>query len=417
MKESKAATFITTGNNQLLKCHIVASKLLLFLAIIVVIVHGHGFVFAATTAAAEDDSNLPSATPPLSIEDDGIELRKEAFLKWFLQNGGIFHPIQVVVNGKSEDGDGDVVSAATVNVTLEQFPSFGGWGLALPLPTPPTASVDVDVGQVECLSDDDDDNTITGQCTYTTTPTTPIIQRLDPLFTVPSSLILSVDSILDIYTIESSPFYLPSFYTNVNAILIRSNPPYSNNPHHGTIGLSRLGGGTMMGLVEQDVVIAMHLMVEECHHQLYSNTHHQNPYNVTEDSYWGEYLDVLPQYTIPRLDTFGNEEYAALQDDNLEFVGRNSKRLLERMFLMNQYENDDSDINADAAMKQKKRNGISLQGVVREMIHRKLDIPTMTASLPESSATALLDSCTSFEAFHRFVGVVASRAMVLNGRK
>lgn len=173
----------------------------------------------------------------------------------------------------------------------------------------------------------------------------------------------------------------------------------------------------MMGLVEQDVVIAMHLMVEECHHQLYSNTHHQNPYNVTEDSYWGEYLDVLPQYTIPRLDTFGNEEYAALHDDNLEFVGRNSKRLLERMFLMNQYDNDDSDIYADAAMKQKKRNGISLQGVVREMIHRKLDIPTMTASLPESSATALLDSCTSFEAFHRFVGIVASRAMVLNGRK
>ncbi len=360
MKKSTATTAVTN-----------AFIILLSLATVIVISHGGIFAVAA-------DLNLPTA------KDDNIEqneFRKEAFLNWFVENGGIFHAIEL----RNEDG---VVTE--FNVTIEQFPSFGGWGLALPILQPlqpPAASVDL--GSEECQSHQ----------TTTDNTTTAIIKRLDPLFTVPSSLIISVDSILDIYTIESSPFYLSSFYPNVNKILIRSYP----NPHHG-VGLSRGSRNAMMGLVEQDVVIAMQLMVEECHHHLFNT--HQFP-NVKEDSHWGKYLDVLPQYIVPRLDTFGDEEYEALHDANLEYVGRNSKRLLERLFSIHRDEGGDT-------MKEKS-DEISLQSVIRDMIHRKID----TMTLPESStaSTPLVDSCISFDTFHRFVTVVASRAMVLNGRK
>lgn len=402
-------------------------RLLLFIAIVVVvvgIVHGCGGALGVVAADADEGEYLP--TTPSTTDDNHLEeneIRKEAFLKWFIDNGGIFHPIKV----RGRD-DGNTETA--VNVTIQQFPEFGGWGLALPLPPPTLTAADVaaaavDVGLNECLSDENSN----GQCTPTTTVTannddtdrsslnsqssntTTFIKRLDPLFTVPSSLILSVNSILDMYTIESSPYYLPSFYSNVSNILLRSNP---NQQQHG-VGLSRHNS---MGLVEQDVAIAMHLMVEDCHHRLYNAHPLSNNLVIEEDSHWGPYLDVLPQYLIPRLDTFGDEEYEALSDANLEFVGRNSKRLLERLFGIT-HEDEENGGRADAATTTNAE--ISLQSVIRDMIDVKLDeMMTTSSSLSDMSTASiatLLDSCTSFETFHRFVGIVASRAMVLHGRK
>ena len=79
----------------------------------------------------------------------------------------------------------------------------------------------------------------------------------------------------------------------------------------GLPGLARRG----MGLAQQDVVIALHLMAEDCQHG------HSSLFN-REDSRWGPYLDVLLRLTIPRLDTFSDEEYAAMRDKNLERTGR-----------------------------------------------------------------------------------------------
>jgi len=270
---------------------------------------------------------------------------KDSFLKWFTENGGTFH----------------------VNVTIEEFPSYGGWGLALPSPTELSHPSD------ECQSDNAD-----GQCTAADYEKSPIIRHLDPLFTVPSSIIISVQSILDTYTFTSSPLYLSDFYPNINKILTRAFP---NGP-----GLAKRG----MGLVEQDAVIAMYLMAEECQHG------HTPLFKNNEDSRWAPYLDVLPKYTIPRLDSFGDEEYAVLQDANLEHTGRNSRRLLEQMYL-----NDDSGTGTI--------NVLSLKSVVEDMIHQKIGPTTPSIAIPAA--------CISFETFHRFVAIVSSRAMLLKDVK
>jgi len=276
--------------------------------------------------------------------------KKVAFLNWFVNNGGTFHP--VIINDDT-----------TVNVTIEEFQSYGGWGLALPLPSNITEQQQMN----ECQLDDEQ------QCsTDISTSNTPIIRHLDPLFTVPSSIIISVSSILEIYAYPKSPHYLPGFYPQVNNILNKAFP-------QGT-GLASRG----MGLAEQDVVIAMYLMAENCQH------HHTDLFNNNEDSYWSGYLDVLPQYTIPRLDTFNDDAYAALKDENLEYVGRRSRHSLEQMYNMSP-----------------NRGQVSLSSVVKDMIQLKM----------KQSETTIPDTCVSFEIFHRFVGITSSRAMVLKSVK
>jgi len=194
--------------------------------------------------------------------------KKDAFLHWFVINGGTFH--SVIINDDT-----------AVDVTIKEFQSYGGWGLALPLPSNTERQQMMDE---VCQLDDEQ------QCSVDiSASSTPIIRHLDPLFTVPSSIIISVSSILETYAYPKSPKYLPNFYPQVNNILNKAFP-------HGT-GLAKYG----MELAEQDVVIAMYLMVEQCQH------HHTHLYNNEEDSYWGRYLDVLPQYTISRLDTFNDD--------------------------------------------------------------------------------------------------------------
>jgi hypothetical protein len=106
------------------------------------------------------------------------------------------------------------------------------------------------------------------------------------------------------------------------------------------------------------------------------------------------------------LDTFWDEDYAALRDEGLERAGRESLWLLRTMF------GGDGD-------------GGGLRTVVRDMIRRKIGMSssstttttTTTTTIPHDTTTIVPDSCISFEAFHRFVGIVSSRAMVLRGVK
>ena len=74
-----------------------------------------------------------------------------------------------------------------------------------------------------------------------------------------------------------------------------------------------------MRLAEQDVVVAMFLIVEDCQQRfmpLFKNS---------EFSFWGSYLDVLPNETTPRLDI-------QLNDKNLEQTGRSSRLLLHKIY-------------------------------------------------------------------------------------
>jgi hypothetical protein len=272
------------------------------------------------------------------------EERQAAFLQWIVDNGGIFHPIR--------HGD------QTLAVTLEKFPQFGGWGLALSLDTEQQCFNSTD-GQCQLSESEDEDSNET------------IVHQLDPLFTIPSSLIITVPKILEMYGSISSDWHIPSFHSRLDTILRKG--------LHGN-GLSKQIN--MMGLVEQDVVMALYLMAENCQHE------HLNLFG--KDSFYGPYLDVLPGL-IPRLDTFGDEEYNVLKDKVLEQIGRESKRALEEMY------SGPSD-----------RKGGSLKAVLLDMIATKIN--TGSSSLEKAS-------CTSFESFHRFIALISSRAMVLRGEK
>ena len=202
-------------------------------------------------------------------------------------------------------------------------------------------------------------------------PAAPVVSHLQSLFTVPPSVIISVSSIMDAYSSKASDSYLPDFYGRVNSILTAA------FPHD--VGLARNG----MGLVPQDVVIASFLMVEDCLH-----SHRGGDGLFDGDSEWGPYLDVLPRSLIPRLDSFQDGDYAALADGMLERAGRESLATLIGVY---------GDANGGGGMR----------GVVADMV--KLRTKAGAGEVPPS--------CVSFEAFHRFVAVVSSRAMVLGGVK
>lgn len=312
----------------------------------------------------------PITTKRNDLADTAIT-PKDAFLAWFVRNGGVYHPIQI---GESND---------TVNVTIDEFPTFGGWGLAVNIPSSALLlPVEEECNSISMTADED-----VKECTMTESrkeQQKPIlIRHLDPLFTVPSSLIITAKSIIETFGKVDSTYYLSTFIPTMNAILDRTFPHYQ--------GLGR------MGLAEQDVVIATYLMVEDCHHHIHR--HNSNTYKI-EDTFWGKYLDILPQYSIPRLDTFTTVEYEVLNDTLLERTGHESKHVLENIFTNDNVKHHETN------------SGVvpMLQTLVRDLIHRKLGISRTTA-------TTIPESCISFDTFHRFVGIVSSRAMVLKGVK
>ena len=344
--------------------------------------------YAISSLIGIKNPTVTTQKPPPAIQADKHQTKKDAFLKWFVDNGGTFHPIAL-------DGD------RTVNVTIEEFPSYGGWGLALPV----SDSDESDVDDEECNQSTTSNNE-EQQCTIAENEKkSPIIQHLQPLFTVPSSIIISIPSIFDTYTSNSSPNFLPNFYPKVNKILTKAFP---NNDGSNNNGLAKHG----MGLVQQDVVIAMYLMVEECQHkntQLLFPNNNADEDTSSSSSRWGPYLDVLPQHTIPRLDTFGDEAYAALKDEQLEYTGRQSKRLLEQMYLGSGGGGNTNDDDI----------GLSLKAVVNDMIHKRIGMLSAlsSSSQQQKQLLSIPESCVSFDTFHRFVGIVSSRAMVLGGEK
>jgi hypothetical protein len=344
-----------------------------------------------TSYPQQTPSNITVIGPTKTNDDRTIPMTpKDAFLSWFVRNGGVYHPIRIGESGND-----------TVNVTINEFPSFGGWGLAVNIPSSALPSVEeCTTSSSSSITEDDneDDNADDQQCHKMTESTEQqqqqsiLIRHLDPLFTVPSTLIITVQSIIEIYGKVDSIYYLSTFIPTMNAILDRNFPHYQ--------GMSRGG----MGLAEQDVIIATYLMVEDCHHHLV-HRHNSNTYMI-EDSYWGEYLDILPQYNIPRLDTFTTVEYEALNDTLLERTGRESRHVLEKIFTNNNNNNDDGSSSNGG------REVPILQTLVRDMIFRKLEILSST-----TTTTTIPETCISFDTFHRFVGIVSSRAMVLKGVK
>ncbi|KAL7427129.1 hypothetical protein ACHAXM_000718 [Skeletonema potamos] len=336
----------------------------------------------------------------------------DLFLNWFTANGGVFHPI-------SHDG-GDI----GVQITIQKFEGMG-WGLAAIVnKTSSTIAASSTSGSDNnvCSSNNsrhtaaassssssgdekDDDRSCSAQQQHPiTNSTTLVIPHLAPLFTIPSKLIISISSILNTYSSPSSSrssYYLPNFYPVVNKVLLSSFP-------HG-VGLAKMSthNGVRMGLVEQDVVIAMMLLTEDC-------LHHHGGGGSNSNSFWGPYLDMLPSTPIPRLDTFEDEDYVMLNDDNLEMVGRSSKQRLKDMFFGNNRKGDDDDGYDDS---------LSIRAVVRDMIQIQLNNnnnkpPSTTTTIKtRHDAVQVPQTCLRFDTFHKFIGIVSSRAMVLKGIK
>ena len=399
------------------------------------IVRGALVVFVASIAYGELErdrdvvtANASSMDMTKDVEDDvgddphGTTTPRDAFLDWFVRNGGEYHPIEL--------GYG-----TTTNVTITEFESYGGWGLALTVPMMAGGEAGKVGGTSSDGNDDDedadkrpnaDDECLNVDCdgdvgvsggeagassNANHTPedvVVPIIKRLDPLFTVPSSLIITVKSVLETYDSSiggtSSHYHLPNFESNLNDVLDVAYPNDGPGP----------SSGGSMGLERQDVIIASYLMAEDCHNR------HPGLFVNDGDggggrgggSFWKEYLDVLPKDgIIPRLDTFDDEEYDALHDATLEYVGRESRRLL--VLTYGNYDND-ADVHDGGG-----DGRVGLRAVVRDMIRRKIGGPTSSSSsTPTLPPTSIVpDSCISFDAFHRFVAIVSSRAMVLKGVK
>jgi hypothetical protein len=334
------------------------------------------FSIALCSIGGFNFKSLPNAFQPSSSSSE--QTTGELFLNWFTDNGGIFHPIS-----PNSDDDGNR------QITIQKFDGMG-WGLA--------AIVNKDES---CLV----------QQTSNRVKSTLIIPHLTPLFTIPANLIISISSILNTYSSPSSSYYLPNFYHVVNKVLLSSFP-------HGQ-GLARMSSsqsipGVRMGLVEQDVVIAMMLMTEDCLHQHHDFTTTSTATTRSADgsgSFWGPYLDMLPSTPIPRLDTFENEHYAMLNDAKLEMVGRSSKQRLKSMFYGNSKGGDDED-------------SLSIRAVVRDLIqiqlsnnHNNDHHPSTTTIKTQHDTVPVPPTCLRFDTFHKFIGIVSSRAMVLKGIK
>ena len=340
----------------------------------------------------------------------------ELFLNWFVENGGIFHPIS-----SSDSSDSAAVNDYDVQITIQRFDGMG-WGLAAVVNNATNRANDNN----DAAHDDDENVCENSQDTKESCSSNPsstiIIPHLAPLFTVPSHLIISISSILNTYSSPNNDYYLPNFYTIVNQVLLASFPRgvgLAKMHHYG--GGAKNGGnkGRIMGLVEQDVVIAMMLMTEQCLHDHHNQQHHNDntDSSTTYDnngSFWGPYLNMLPSTPIPRLDTFDTEEYTMLNDDTLEMVGRSSKQRLVAMFHggnVNEYGNNGKD-GEDG-------KDVSIKAVVRDMIHIRQQRTTNNdnTNTNNNNPKNVPSTCLEFDTFHKFIGIVSSRAMVLKGIK
>ncbi len=212
-------------------------------------------------------------------------------------------------------------------VTISSFPEFGGYGLQ---------------AKAKNIYDDEGEGDSANN-NHT-------VKYLDDMFTIPQSIIISARSIM-----EKRKNQIPNFQQRITQLLANYVPRDS--------------------LVQQDVLIASHLMVE-CTLGKYSS--------------FKPYLDILPQYTIPRLDTFNDEELLMLQDEELAHLARESYSQLQRLWQSEGLQ------HILAAIIEVEKRGID-NTIERDTLNNQ--------------------QCISFSSFHRFVSIVSSRAMVLEGTK
>lgn len=226
-------------------------------------------------------------------------------------------------------------------VTLESFPEFGGYGLK---------------AKSKCeMNNGEKDELIKQTCTIDDNDTDDskeiAIQYFDEMFTIPESIIMSTKSILHEFT--SSNFKISNFQSRMTKLL------------SGHIVYSSY-------MVQQDVVIALYLMTQCA---------------LDDKSRFKPYMDILPQYNIPRLDTFDDDELAMLQDDFLSTLAKESLTQLQSIW-------DSNDL------------------------HKILSEMMKTATNGANNVNKdTYSQCMSFSSFHKFVSIVSSRAMVVQGHK
>ena len=172
------------------------------------------------------------------------------------------------------------------------------------------------------------------------------IKATDELFTIPAHLITSAESV----------------YQQMEKI-------HPNLPQQFR---QKLEKHISSDLVQQDVMIAIHL-IAEC--------------SMGKNSKFQPYLDIIPQEIVPRLDTFGGDDYMILNDAFLTSVGKESQHTLMRFW------NDDDlqKLLVDYVGYRKRQEG---------------------ARITRQNA-----ACIDFSSFHRFVSIVSSRAMILSDQK
>lgn len=219
------------------------------------------------------------------------------------------------------ENNGAIISPS---VTIAPFHEFGGYGLQA---KPKTTDNDY-----ESNNDNDDDE-------YA-------IHHLDEMFTIPESIIISSKSVIHQFNTISK---IPQFQSKMTNLL----------SHH--IPSSYL--------VQQDVIIALYLMVQ-C--------------ELDENSLFKPYMDILPNYIIPRLDSFDEEELNFLQDEELKNLAKESHNQLQSLWQSN-----------------------DLQDLLSSMIQAMKTI----------EQTQTQSQCITFHSFHKYMSIVSSRAMVLQGTK
>jgi hypothetical protein len=281
---------------------------------------------------------------------DSQEVKIQNFLSWLHKNGAIISP----------------------SVTIASFPEFGGFGLqakqkitnneadVISSTATSTTAASSSANVLQALDDSRSDNIDQEYA----------IKYLDEMFTIPESIIISSTSILHQFSKAESHIQIPQFQHRITQLVSKYVP--SNY------------------MVQQDVIIALYLMVQ-C--------------SLGEYSAFKPYLDILPSYIIPRLDTFNKEELHMLQDEELAFLAKESRDRLHHLWESNELQ--------------------YLLSSMIEVVAQDIDYVNTNDENDNDNDNDNNNGkksnhhgeCISFNSFHKYNAIVSSRAMVLKGTK
>ena len=239
------------------------------------------------------------------------------------------------------------------SVTLHSFPDYGGFGLKA-------------IETISCSDDEiqngmNEKTTQKGKnCSYGG------IEYMQELFTVPNKIITSTDTVMTKYNMlltkverkSNNSMKKVNFQKHLQQIL-----DHRFSQHH--------------NMITQDIIIALELMVQ-CSLNKYSHMH--------------PYLDILPKQ-INRLDMFHPDDLNLLQDELLAALGKESKHNIKQIWFED-----------------------GLQQLWHQMFHHTVTNKNSKLTINDIDQKRKQE-CSQFESFHKFVGIVSSRAMVINGKK